>query len=281
MVSLIAIQKIRSTIELPSLPQVCVELQECYRSGSPSAQAIADIVGKDPPLVAKLISIANSAQYGPVVTVNSVEKAVAAVGMREIYNLALRAKLVSQYSKGYITEDTDVTALWRHSILTSQLCSRMSKELLERQILSRGEAEGLSTAGLLHDIGMFAMADQFGDRFLKVGKYTAHDAPQCVKKEQAEFGFSHAEVGAVVGHLFSLPDRLVDAIELHHALHMRIKDKPAIVAVSLADKIAHLASTDDGLSLGAATSLEALGYDKSDARTMLHDARELLDNITV
>jgi hypothetical protein len=71
------------------------------------------------------------------------------------------------------------------------------------------------TAGLLADVGGLALAQVDGERYVKASLETAH-GPELLQVEQAMFGFTHPQLGAALLTRWSLPERIIIAIEHHH-----------------------------------------------------------------
>ena len=71
---------VNNTIELPTMPEVLVKLNEVIASADASAADVANVVSKDPSVATNILRIVNSAYYGLQVRVSSVSLAVSVMG---------------------------------------------------------------------------------------------------------------------------------------------------------------------------------------------------------
>lgn len=273
MVTLKAIDTIRTQIILPPYPASTTRIRDVIDKPSFDSDDVAKILEEDPPLAAEVLRYANSVHYGLQDPVGSIHDAVVVVGAVSIYNLSLQAELMAFYSGVDLEKYMDCEALWKHAIVTAQICSQLAK------LSGVGGDDGheeLYTCGLLHDLGMFSMAASFGEEYVEVTKYAEHDSAITAKKEQKQFGFSHTEVGAVIGHIFKLPGQLVDAIEKHHDPVVRLKDDRTQLIVAIADKLVHAAAGNMCVPAYVPAFLRHLNLGEDDAKHLWSVARERL-----
>lgn len=196
-------------IRLPSLPEVIAELHDTAASPSSSASDLAAVVAKDPGLAALLLRIVNSAFFGFPQHIETIPRAVAVVGVKQLTMLATGgavAKLFGEPPDGsFRLED-----FWRHSvgvaILARALCRRARLAEPERHFV----------AGLLHDVGRLALSAVAPDISL-----AATDASRrhhiCLREaENLVAGFDHAAFGGMLLRKWNLPHPLVMAVLRHH-----------------------------------------------------------------
>jgi HD-like signal output (HDOD) protein len=72
------------------------------------------------------------------------------------------------------------------------------------------------TAGLLHDIGMLALAVGVNKRYALALRHAERSRRPLADVETSFIGTSHVAVGAYLAGVWGLPDVVVEAIELHH-----------------------------------------------------------------
>ena len=82
---------------LPAMPEVASRLLKSFDDDNISLSAIAELVGKDSTLAAKVLRLANSARYSPSHQISSLQDAAAALGMDTLRNLALGACLAGAF----------------------------------------------------------------------------------------------------------------------------------------------------------------------------------------
>lgn len=85
----ILIEKINNdTLVLPTLPAVALKVRKAADDPDINLNAMADVIGQDPSLSARMIKISNSAYLGRTVKVTSTTQAVTRIGLRQIKNIA-------------------------------------------------------------------------------------------------------------------------------------------------------------------------------------------------
>src|SRR5262245_49554610 len=90
---------VNSTIELPTMPEVLVKLNEVMSDPEASADSVARVVSKDPAVATNMLRIVNSAYYGLPVRVSSITLAVSVLGFNMTKKLALKAAVFSVFGK--------------------------------------------------------------------------------------------------------------------------------------------------------------------------------------
>ena len=85
----ILIEKINNdTLVLPTLPEIAVKVRESADDPDVNLMEMADVIGQDPALAARMIKISNSAFLGRTVKVSTLNQAVTRIGLRQIKNIA-------------------------------------------------------------------------------------------------------------------------------------------------------------------------------------------------
>ncbi|WP_334027897.1 HDOD domain-containing protein [Alteromonas sp. P256] len=87
--STILVEKINNdTLVLPTLPAIALKVRKAADNPDINLNAMADVIGQDPSLGARMIKIANSAYMGRSVKVTSIGQAVTRIGLRQIKNIS-------------------------------------------------------------------------------------------------------------------------------------------------------------------------------------------------
>jgi putative nucleotidyltransferase with HDIG domain len=193
----------------PGMPATAAKILPLLRDPEAGAARVEAIIQVDPGLTANLLKLANSAYFGLPSQVGSVRQAILFIGWKRLSQLVLTmcmSGLMKAPVPGYNLPRGN---LWRHSVAVST-----AADVLVRS-LALDDADEVFTAALLHDIGK-----------LVLGAYVQEDLDrieQMVEKgltfEVAEYivlGTTHAEIGARILQRWSLPQRLVNAVSLHH-----------------------------------------------------------------
>jgi len=196
---------------IPSLPKLYMEIKEVVESETCSMKAIADIIGRDPGMTAKIMQLVNSAYFGLAKNVSTVELAVNFVGVDIIQSLTLSSHVFSQFpsDKARIFHIERLGAEGMRTGLVARCIARAA----QRPPI---ELEQAFIAGLLHDTGMLMLAADCSQRYSAVLAGARARNQKIWEAEQAEFGATHAEVGAYLLGLWGFHEAIIEAIALHH-----------------------------------------------------------------
>lgn len=169
-------------------------------------QDVALEAGRDESFAAILLRLANSAFSGSVTRVADLYTAITRLGFRQVQALALSIPGMRLLETPHDGLELARRELHRHAIRVG---------LAARAIAPAGVgAERALAAGILHNLGLNVISLYARDEF-------RHLLEACRRGEQfreAEdwiFGFSHADLGAMLAERWSYPAELVVAIRDH------------------------------------------------------------------
>lgn len=215
---------------LPSLPAVVMELLSSLHDENVDATTLANKIGRDQALVARLLRIANSPFYGLQGRINSVHDAVVVLGLRQVRMLAIAVSTAGNFNVPAI-KGFDFRAFWLHAILTA-----VSTRLIAQKL--HLPEENAFVAGLLHDIGRLAIAASFPKHKEAVLQYQKQMDCDIVKAEQTILGTDHTYVGQILAQQWRFPAVLIEAIKGHH--HPESSEQHSLnAAVHLGNVISH------------------------------------------
>jgi len=196
--------------ELPPLPAVAARVMSMAEDERTSAMDLAQVLATDQALTAKLIRISNSAYYGFARRISTVREAVVMLGFKQVRQVAVGASLMNTFKRGIPGDPFDVDLFWGHSVAVAVTAEGLAKKSFAVK------PEDAFTAGILHDIGRLVlrqvMPEEFAEavRVARTGELTLHEA-------ELEFtGYSHDDVGRVLGDQWKFPGHLVEAVQCHH-----------------------------------------------------------------
>ena len=206
---------VNSMIELPTMPEVLVKLNEVMSDPESSAETVAKVVSKDPAVATNMLRIVNSAYYGLPVRVSSVSLAVSVLGFNMTRKVALKAAVFSVFAKKRDKiQQFDPAGFWRHAVFSGVAARTLGQHSSQ---FGDSHVEDLYIAGLLHDIGKILLLEKACPRYLAMLRKAAQDKVPETEVEVADFGFTHADVGSVLAIKWFLPEDLAIAIRYHHA----------------------------------------------------------------
>jgi putative nucleotidyltransferase with HDIG domain len=211
-----AVQAVRNFLEnpqrrikLPAPSPALDRLQAVMADPASSVRDMAGIITMDPRLAASLLRVVNSPLYSLPAPVETVTRAVAILGLRQVSMLALAAAMSGMF-QDMAPDLLDPVRFWRHSLA----CAVLSHGLA--LAAGREEPERHYLAGLLHDLGrlaLHAMAPNLARQARELCQ--AHGLPE-VEAERRVFEFDHGVLGAMIFTTWKLPHGVVAAAASHH-----------------------------------------------------------------
>lgn len=186
-------------LRLPSLPDVALKLKEALQRDIGIAEAV-EIVHIDPPIVTKLIQVANSALYTTGAPITNCHDAVARIGLNATRNLVLGIGMKQMFQCKDPELMKGMHNLWQNSLYVSSLCFVLAQEC------SNLNPEDALLAGLIADIGAIPLlhfAEQFPEQY------------PSFEELSASLAYLRAPVGALVLHTLGFSERLSNIP--HHA----------------------------------------------------------------
>lgn len=220
---------------LPSFPSLYLDVMQELATENPSLENIANIVGQDPAMTAKMLQIANSAALGMVQQIHSPFEAVQYVGTSTVRSLALSAHVFAAYEKVAI-RNFSIAGLWEHGVRTATL----ARSILRTSGAEASEVEDAYTAGMLHDLGKMMLAANRPEEFQRAVSLAQESKMPLHLAEHEVFGADHAGVGAYLLGLWGLPVAIVEAVAFHHApLHSDSRRLGPLAAVHVANGLEH------------------------------------------
>lgn len=194
---------------LVTQPQVVLKLQSVLAKDTASAAEVANVISLDTKLTAAVLRVANSALYRPVKAVDSVSRAVALLGTRQITSLCLGAALISSFSTSASTA-LNIARFWRHALLVGLLARNLAQHLRTE------EPEVHFVGGMLHDIGFYIIGNSAPEMLDMVYRASLANGTPLHIEERHHFGFTHADVGHALLEGWHFGPALLSALRDHH-----------------------------------------------------------------
>jgi putative nucleotidyltransferase with HDIG domain len=218
-------------LKLPPLNRTVIKISELLRDQNVSSRKLAEVVGLDPVLAARLLKMANSSLYARNKATTSIEQAITAIGLKSLYDIVMLGAMADGFAKEIGTM-VHGRMVWEHSVVVG-LLSRQISDILDM----RGTEEAF-LCGLLHDIGKILLLRAEPELFIRLAQDKAEI--ELLHDEERAYGLTHAEVGAYVTHKWQLPDVVCGVIMHHHRPRSATISTVITHIVNVADKIANL-----------------------------------------
>jgi len=264
---------LRGLVNLPPMPHIILKAREIIADPDSSLKKLADTIETDQALVAKVLTLANSAYYGVSGMVSSIQHASVLLGQKTLVQLITISASSSLLNKKLKTYQVAPDDMWKHSLACAfgarRLCEKNHPDLIDDAFV----------AGLLHDAGKIILdpyLERDKDEFNRLNRQM--DRP-FFEVERAIIGFDHAEIMARACRLWRFPDVQSDAIRYHHS-PLDLDNSPLAAIIHIADILAKSA----GHAAGAPCQVTDIGQDiqdflKIDLKGLDTIANAMLDDV--
>ncbi len=207
--SLTAREIVSGTIDVASLPEVFIRINEMVENPHYSASDIGRVISKDPAMTARLLKIVNSPFYNFPSRIDTVSRAITVIGVRELRDLVLATSVVKMFA-GLPNDLVSMDSFWRHSTqcaIVARILAVKNREL---------NVERFFIAGLLHDIGSLLIYRKIPELAREALLRASHNDEVLEEAERRVMGFTHADVGGELIRKWRLPKNIEEAVECHH-----------------------------------------------------------------
>ncbi len=191
----------RGTSDLPTLPRGATEALRLARMPSIDFDDFARIAAADPPLAARIVSVANSAAYAPAgrSKLASVRQAAVRIGLQATRDVLYQVAYSSVFVEAPGFRDR-IEVTFQHGAAVARMARRFAR--------ARGlDADVAFLAGLLHDLGR-----------ARCWKLVARHRDKAVTLDVAIAAVDdlHCIAGAELAAAWRLPEEVVEACRWHH-----------------------------------------------------------------
>ncbi len=214
--------------QLPIMPEVAAKVLKLADSRLMSFTSLEETILQDPGITARILKIANSAQFARQHQISQVRTAITLLGLNTIKNLVILLAGSGLFGKAPPTPF--YRHYWSHSLFTAftarDLCLFLGY---------RDHADSAFVGGLLHDIGQIPLylSDPTGYRQLVETAVTK--LTRLSYEEDSALNVNHHEVGAKVLQSWGFPQFLIDTALEHGNPQITSQHKLIISALTMAD----------------------------------------------
>ena len=194
--------------KLGSLPAIVYRVFEVMDDQKSTATQIGRVINDDPALTARLLKLVNSPFYGFTGKVDTVYRAVALIGHKELRSVVVAASAIKVFD-GIPSDLVSMPVFWKRSLATAVVARVLAAFKREKEI------ERYFIAGLLHDIGSLLLYLQLPDEMKRVLQMQSDEAVDLCKAEKDVMGYDHAEVGGELLKKWNLPVVICNSVRFH------------------------------------------------------------------
>jgi putative nucleotidyltransferase with HDIG domain len=237
------------TGDLPALPTVGMSALEMANDPNVSSRDLQFIISKDQALTARILKIVNSAMYCFQREVSILSHAISILGLDTVRSVIVAASVQSAFQiGGPAGKDLTTQLFWQHSWGAAIAAKALA--------LSTGYAnkEEAFTCGLIHDLGKLVMLRNRAELYREILNGVYQGRTTFCEAELQTFGFTHAQLGAVLAGKWSFPSQLAEAIACHHDFASASGHRQLAAIVCLANRM--MALLEVGFQKDASLKLE-------------------------
>ena len=252
---------------LPTIPGVVHELLGSFDRNDIDVDAISSRVALDQVIAAKVLRMANSAQFARGRQIGSIHDAVMVLGFNRVRTLVIAsgASMMKPDLPGF-----DHVAHWRHNLQTACFARAIGT-------LVKTRPEECFVAGLMHGIGELLLRSVEPQLYSRIDEAVTEGQPR-TQAEQTLLGLDHGLVGAALAREWGLPGPIGDAIQHYgNALDYLPDDRLAAVlslSETLADRVARNASNEEALDALPPELSDAIGLNTTTLASQIDTIRE-------
>ena len=192
-------------IEPPVMPALASRMLELLRADEVDVVALSRLIEQDQATAARLLSIANSAVFGPKSEVSTVRDAVGYLGTEEVARIAIGLATRSMFQGP--GQGARFTKLFHHGMTTAFAACQLATQR------SRRHSEGAFLGGLFHDVGK-AVALRAMVQANELAYVPADNDPVI----DAALHQLHAESAFALYDSWKLPRQLMTICRAHHRI---------------------------------------------------------------
>ena len=196
--------------QIPTLPIISQKILTVVGNENASFKELVRIIEKDQALAIKILKVANSAFYGFLSKISSLEHALVILGINEVKSIVLGFSVQNFFSHSE-SDAFDRTRFWKHAII----CSQVAK-LLGRHFNMRDD-DSLFLAGLIHDIGKVVLDEYCHEEFLQIIEHVSSNNSTFSQAEKEILGTTHYQIAATLLKQWKFPDKVIMQVLYHHA----------------------------------------------------------------
>lgn len=191
-----------ASVKLPSISEVAQALIKTLNNEQVSVKAVSELIAQDPALSAKLLRLANSAQFGLQRGVGSIDEAIQLIGMAQIRSLSVGACMSGAFPA---LPGLNKQEFWR----ASMACAGYAQWLADALEMDSQQAW---LTGMMLRLGELLIAQADPKALAEIEKLP-HLPGGRWEREKRLIGFSEGQITAELARRWHFPMQIVQALE--------------------------------------------------------------------
>ena len=223
--------------ELPPLPTLVTRALDMLSDPGVDIKSVEKVIGMDQSLVSKLIKISNSALFGGMNRVESLQQALTRLGAKTTKGLVLSASMQTYFLKGNPGMQTWGPFLWQHAAECGLAARRIAVAA------GYDDSEKAFVGGLLHDIGKLVLLLVSADSYRQIQNLKKREAITDHAAEREVIGTDHTEIGERLMEKWKMPASAKVCVKYHHHIENAGEAMPLAAITAYANHLSHLHGT--------------------------------------
>lgn len=270
------VQKLNS---LPAMSLVVRQFLDACTDSNVAIDRLAEIIEKDPSLLARIIGVANSAFYSPPEPIASAHDAIFQVlGVDMAKSLALGIVLSGPFNADKCPL-FPLDRFWLESVVTATLAHDLAPLIGGEERVSVGDAY---LSGLLHSFGLLVLVHLYPDEMNEIiaRSHTCCSSVALIGDEREVLQADHLETGGWLGRKWHLPEKIVLVMENYLVEDYRGAARSLVKLINFSTRWASaVLSSNEELTRPEPAELHAIGINEERAEVVLDKVYAQLDEL--
>jgi HD-like signal output (HDOD) protein len=229
-----AVRMVSTINDLPPLPTLVTRALELLADPEVDIKEIEAVIGKDQSIVAKLIRVSNSALYGSLVRVESLQQALARLGAKTTKSLVLAASMQNYFLNSNPGVQAWGQALWQHAAESGLAARRIAVAV------GYDDPEKAFVGGVVHDIGKLVILLTGNGAYREIENLKRRNAMPALEAEKKVLGTDHAAIGVLLMEKWKMPQSAKACVQYHHCVNLAGKNGQLAAIAAYANHLSHL-----------------------------------------
>ncbi len=218
---------------MPSPLDTCQALSRLLEEETPNMEAVAEIIGSDIALLAKVFQLIHSELFGKMQNMQHVGQAVNVLGAEVLTSMLETSDLFTVYDAPP-GDSFSLETLNQHG----RRVAGLARQIAEESGWSGVRLLDVWLAGFFHDVGRLILLFCMPEDYMPLLQGPPVHGAELCRMEQERLGVSHPEAGAFLLSLWGFTDAIVEAVEYYNRPSgAPSRERPVLAAVHLAHAV--------------------------------------------
>lgn len=227
--------------KLPVLSPHAESILRACESPNIDAATLAAMLAESPTIAARVLGLANSSFYSRGKSVYALPKAIQTLGLVTVRGIAIGLVVGSQFSPARCPA-FEAVHFWKSAVLSAQLAQQLAVKVPPELELER---EAAYMTGLLHNIGLLALASLLPEIMSALLSVRNAASPPLCEQLRTQIGFDHHMAAAWLADAWRLPAPMRHALGHHGDRDYHADNWPLVHLTGLSARCAHAIVVDN------------------------------------